>query len=223
MNATLTANQTQTEFILRRLHSLSGLIPLGAFLVFHLSANNAAVNSPQAFNAVVNFLRGLPHVKVLEFGLIFFPFLFHGLYGLIITPQFARTKLGEYSKVRSLTYYLQRVTGIIAFVFIAVHVWQFWTVEDLDYEVVASSLRQPAWAIAYLVGILSIVYHFANGLWNFLISWGFTVGEKAQKISGAVCSALGVVVLAIGLSALWTFYSSAPSHANAQIGKCGIN
>jgi succinate dehydrogenase / fumarate reductase cytochrome b subunit len=180
------------------------------FLVFHLTANNAAVKGPEAFNFVVDSLRGIPYLELVEISILGIPFLFHGLYGLFITPAFARDKVSAYSTPRNWAYYLQRLTGIAAFVFIAVHIYQFRFNEELDFGVVAESLRQPGWAIAYLVGISAIVYHFANGIWNFLISWGITVGQRAQRASAVLCGGLGIVVLAIGLSALWAFYSSKP-------------
>jgi succinate dehydrogenase / fumarate reductase, cytochrome b subunit len=209
-------NNSQTEFLLRRLHSLAGLFPLSLFLVFHLSANNAAIKGPEAFNFVVNTLRSTPYLPLVEFTILGLPILFHGLYGLVITPNFTRNKLDKYSQVRNWTYYLQRVTGVIIFTYIAVHIWQFRFNENLDFEAVARPLRQPGWAVAYLIGIAATVYHFANGLWNFLISWGITVGKKAQQVSGAICLAIGLGVFVIGLSALWAFYSSTPSPAAAN-------
>ncbi|HEY9885963.1 MAG TPA: succinate dehydrogenase cytochrome b558 subunit [Vampirovibrionales bacterium] len=199
-----------TEFLLRRLHSLAGLVPLSLFLVFHLTANNAAVKSAEAFNAVVNTLRSVPYLEFVEISILGLPILFHGLYGLIITPASTRSNLTAYSTPRNWAYYFQRLTGVVIFVFIAVHIWQFRFNEELDFEVVASALRQPGWAIAYAIGIFATVYHFANGLWNFMISWGITVGQNAQKVSAIVCTIIGFVVLGIGLSALWAFYSSTP-------------
>jgi len=212
----LNPNTATGEFLWRRIHSLTGIIPLGLFLIFHLSANNSAAKSPEAFNALVDLLRGLPYLELIEIIILGVPFLFHGLYGLVITPAFARSKPLTYRRERNLAYFMQRITGIIALIFIGVHVWQFRFAEELDFEFVASALRQPLWALAYFVGITAIVYHFANGLWNFLISWGITVGGKAQKNSAIVCGGLGLIVWVIGMSALWAFFSSEPSSAAAS-------
>ncbi|MDX1920935.1 MAG: succinate dehydrogenase cytochrome b558 subunit [Candidatus Caenarcaniphilales bacterium] len=202
------ASKNNTEFVLRRLHSLTGLLPLSLFLVFHLTANNAAIKGPEAFNFVVNTLRSIPYLEFVEISILGIPILFHGLYGLIITPNFARTDLVHYPKARNWTYFFQRITGVVIFVFIAVHIWQFRFNEELDFYAVANALKQPGWAIAYTVGIAATVYHFANGLWNFFISWGITVGKNAQRVSAVICTTIGFVVLGIGMSALWAFYSS---------------
>ncbi|MDJ0625541.1 MAG: hypothetical protein QNJ31_04150 [Candidatus Caenarcaniphilales bacterium] len=202
------SNKGNSDFLLRRLHSLAGLLPLSLFLVFHLSANNAAVKGPEAFNFVVDSLRSLPYLEIVEISILGIPILFHGLYGLIITPNFARTDLTNYSQSKNWTYFLQRVTGVVIFLFIAVHIWQFRFNEELDFTAVANALSKPGWAIAYAVGIAATVYHFANGLWNFFISWGITVGKQAQKVSGVICFFIGIIVLVIGMSALWAFYST---------------
>lgn len=213
----LQSSQSSTEFLLRRLHSLAGLLPLGLFLAFHLTVNNAAVKGPEAFNFVVDSLRSIPYLPLVEMSILGIPFLFHGLYGLIITPNVARTNLGAYSQSRNWAYFMQRITGIIVFIFLAVHIAQFRFNEELDFYTVANSLKQPIWAIAYLIGIVATVYHFANGLWNFFISWGITVGKKAQKVSAAICALIGFALLGIGVSALWAFYSSPPASAKAAM------
>src|SRR6476469_6132623 len=54
------------SFLLRRLHSLSGIIPVGAFLLEHFISNAFATNGPKAYADQVKFLTGLPFVPVLE-------------------------------------------------------------------------------------------------------------------------------------------------------------
>jgi succinate dehydrogenase / fumarate reductase, cytochrome b subunit len=71
-------------FVLRKLHSLLGIIPIGAFLVEHLLSNFEALKGPAAYGAQVKFLNSLPLVRVLEWAFIFLPILYHGLYGIWI-------------------------------------------------------------------------------------------------------------------------------------------
>src|SRR5579871_4460033 len=72
------------SFLLRKLHSLSGIVPIGAFLVEHLLSNFEALKGPVAYADQVKFLNSLPLVRVLEWAFIFIPLLFHGLYGVYI-------------------------------------------------------------------------------------------------------------------------------------------
>jgi succinate dehydrogenase / fumarate reductase cytochrome b subunit len=73
-----------SEFVLRRLHSLTGLVPLTFFVFFHLFANSSATKGEEAFNGTVAILRGLPYLHAIEWGALFAPFLFHMIYGLLI-------------------------------------------------------------------------------------------------------------------------------------------
>ena len=46
--------------------------------------------------------------------------------------------------------------------------------------------------IIYMIGITATVWHFANGIWLFLVDWGITIGERAQRLTGYACIAFGV-------------------------------
>ena len=63
----------QNEFYLRRLHSLLGIIPIGAFLIVHLLVNHQATQGAEAFNKASGFMESLPFLIVVEFYL----FIFH--------------------------------------------------------------------------------------------------------------------------------------------------
>ncbi len=72
------------SFLWRKLHSLLGIIPIGAFFVEHIVSNFEALKGPAAYGAQVKFLNSLPLVRVLEWTFIFLPILYHGLYGVYI-------------------------------------------------------------------------------------------------------------------------------------------
>ena len=56
-----------SSFVLRRLHSLTGIIPVGAFLFEHiLISNSTAITGPEAYARQVSFLANLPLVFFLE-------------------------------------------------------------------------------------------------------------------------------------------------------------
>src|ERR1700761_5784130 len=70
-----------TSFLLRRLHSLTGIIPVGAFLFEHILISNAtAISGPDGYARQVSFLANLPLVFFLELFGIWIPILYHGLY-----------------------------------------------------------------------------------------------------------------------------------------------
>lgn len=196
----------QSNFLLRRLHSLSGIVPIGGFLIFHLFANSVAIENPEGYNFIINFLRSLPFVEFIEIAVLGLPIAFHALYGILIYTT-AKPNQFQYSHAENWRYIIQRASGMIALVYIIYHVWQFKFVEHLDYNYVAKSLAgtqeigflpeipfiNPFSIYAfYLISLISINYHFANGIWSFCITWGITVGEKAQRMT----SWLAVLVFA---------------------------
>ena len=109
------------SFLWRRLHSLSGIIPIGAFLVEHIVSNFEIWNGPLAYAQQVKLLNSLPLVRVLEWGLIFLPLAFHALYGVFISFR-GRANVNVYPWASNWMYIMQRVTGLIALVYIVQHV-----------------------------------------------------------------------------------------------------
>jgi len=197
-------SQVDRYFLLRRLHSLSGVIPVGGYLVFHLVANHTATQGPEAYDRLIEAIAGTPFLIPLEIGLIFLPLLFHSVYGFLIARE-AENTLGRYRHVRNWLFYLQRATGVVAFMFIAVHVWQLRFVRPLNFSVVSTLLHDKVWFSAYVIGIFACVFHLCNGLWSFCVRWGITVGPESQKISSYVWAVVGLLLFAVGMNALRAF------------------
>src|SRR5882762_516794 len=110
------------SFLLRRLHSLSGIVPVGAFLVEHFVSNAFATNGPHAYAAQVKFLTGLPFVPVLETVGIYIPLLYHSLYGFYIWFR-GESNVTDYPWAGNFMYSAQRWTGLITFLYIGWHTY----------------------------------------------------------------------------------------------------
>src|SRR5580704_14476405 len=109
------------SFFWRKLHSLTGIVPIGAFLVEHIVSNFETWNGPLAYAQQVKFLNGLPLVRVLEWTFIFIPLLYHALYGVYIWLR-GKSNVVYYPYAGNWLYIAQRWTGIVAFLYIAYHV-----------------------------------------------------------------------------------------------------
>ena len=79
-----TATQPDSSYLLRKLHSFTGLLPVGAFLAEHFWSNSAALVSAEKYNATSEELQTIPFRLIVEWGAIFLPMLFHGGYGVYI-------------------------------------------------------------------------------------------------------------------------------------------
>ena len=203
------------HFLLRRLHSLTGIIPIGAFLLEHYISNSEAMGGPAAYNAQVKFLNSLPFVRVLEWGGIFIPLLFHALYGFYIWWRGEGNAGPAYPWTGNWMYTAQRWTGGIAFIYIAYHTWTMRfagvhlpTNPDAGFTKVYDAFAGHPWIVGfYVVGIVTASWHFAYGLWLFCAKWGITTGEKARTRLGYICLALGVALIAMGIYSIAGFVS----------------
>src|SRR6186997_3187330 len=103
------------EFLIRRLHSLSGLIPVGAYMVVHLLTNASVVDSPNAFQRAVYQIHSFGGLlPAIEWIFIFIPILFHAIIGVVIIRG-GLPNSGTYRYGKNIRYTLQRATGMIAF------------------------------------------------------------------------------------------------------------
>jgi len=106
-------------FILRKLHQLTGIMPLGFFLLEHFYTNSKALSGAADFNAAVKDLQSIPYILFVEIGGIFIPLIYHAVYGMVITIEMRPNNL-HYPYARNWFYTIQRMTGIILFFFIAI-------------------------------------------------------------------------------------------------------
>ena len=216
------------HFLLRKLHQLTGVLPLGVFLLEHFYTNSKAlgggvdaagkpISGPQLFNEAVADLQSIPYIIFVEVLGIFIPLIYHAVYGLIITYE-GRPNVGKYDYGRNWLYFFQRVTGVILFFFITFHVlnFRFGLLPGLNeisvaehpemaFKIVSDEFRNGWIMFIYIIGIASTTFHFANGLWLFLVDWGITIGQRAQRLSGYLCAALGFVLTFVGIYAAIAF------------------
>lgn len=203
-------------FLIRRLHSLSGLVPVGVFLVMHLLTNASILAGPDEFQKSVDRIHALgPLLIPVEIVFIFIPLLFHALVGFQIAYT-ASPNAQQYRYGGNVRYTLQRVTGYIAFFFIMYHLWHMhWVGKPLaggkfDPHAAAATasdaIKSSFWiAPVYAVGIIASVFHLANGIWTSLITWGITIRPASQRTAGYVCATFGVILGLVGLGALSGF------------------
>ena len=211
------------DFLIRRLHSLSGLIPVGAYMIVHLLVNASVLESPATFQKNVYQIHSLGSLlPLVEWTFIFIPILFHAIIGMVIVAG-GMPNSNQYRYGPNYRYTLQRATGMIAFVFIMIHVFHMhgWFHADVWLENVVrplgggqfkaynaasttgAALQSGAMVAVYLLGVLSCVYHLANGLWTMGITWGVWTSPQAQARASAACGAFGVLLAVVSVAALF--------------------
>lgn len=214
------------HFLLRRLHSLTGII-FGGYLIVHLIVNASLVQGfakRDIFQTQVDKIHSLPFLLGVEWVFIFLPILYHALYGLWITFT-AKWNIGRYPYEKNWFYVLQRISALILIAFILFHILAMKGLLGkglaFDPEHATSSIAMhinSSWAVAYLVypiGILASAYHTSNGLWTAAITWGLTTSSQSQRRWGWVCGCVCLLLLACGTLALIGAITDASHLANS--------
>jgi succinate dehydrogenase / fumarate reductase cytochrome b subunit len=175
---------------LRKCFELSGVVPLGVYLVVHVGAYARATFGATRFG----ISDGLSLVEtLLEWLLVWLPFAFHAIYG-----EERRRRL------------LLRVSGWLSLAFVLQHAWWLrWPIasgavaaEDM-HERLASLLSStvsgvPLVAAVHLAGLGAVCAHFAWGFGRFLEQWGITAARPARVGAGL----LALVLFAFGAAAV---------------------
>ena len=206
-----------SSYLLRKLHSLSGIVPVGAFLAEHFWSNSAVLVSGAKYDQVSYELQTIPFRPLVEWAAIFLPMLYHSLYGIYIWLR-GKSNVSSYPWIGNWLYATQRYTGLIAFVYIAWHLYtQRWATHGRStYDEVRHFFMNPYFLAFTLVGVLACSFHLGIGVWNFLCKWGLAVTVKAQHAAGQfgvlvalTFSLVGVLIL-VGFRFNWhpfEFYS----------------
>jgi succinate dehydrogenase / fumarate reductase cytochrome b subunit len=201
-----TTTRPETSYLLRKLHSFTGILPVGAFLAEHFWSNSAVLVSPQKYDSVSQDLQTIPFRPLVEWGAIFLPLLFHSFYGIYIWIR-GKSNVSSYPWVGNWLYSTQRYTGLIAFVYIGWHLYtQRWMTHGKStYAEVEHFFHNP-WYLAFTaIGILSSSFHLGIGIWNFLCKWGLAATVNAQRLAGRLGVAVALIFSLVGVLILISF------------------
>lgn len=216
------------NFFWHKVHSLTGIVPVGFYMLQHLTLNTFSLAGPAKFNGVIGFFAGIPtHVLLgLEMVAIWLPLLFHAVYGTFIVARNNDNYSNPAYKFRENRYYrLQRWTGVLAFLFLAYHVTTT-TVkakamgeEVIKYDAWHTMLSSNGYVffVLYAIGVTACAYHLSYGIWNFCIRWGITISEKSQMAMAKFASVMFVVVSLMGIGALYGFINPVFQKSEAPV------
>jgi succinate dehydrogenase / fumarate reductase cytochrome b subunit len=109
-------------------------------------------------------------------------------------------------------FFLQRVTGVLTFIFVTWHVWDTRVqvaLGNIDHTDFGARLHElvsnPVLYALYIIGLVAASFHFSNGMWAFLVSWGITVGPRAQRVSSYIWMGVFVIMSVMFILAISAF------------------
>lgn len=200
----MSTTQKPYHFLIRRVHSLLGLVPIGLFLMFHLFLNLTALGGGGLYDKVISTMQDFPGIFIIEVVVIFIPIAIHAVYGtwVVYTGQ---SNVLRYQYARNWFYIIQRVSGLYTVFFIVIHVYMMRISHEANFTALSEFLSTPMGLVFYTLGVLFAIFHFVNGLWAFAITWGVTVGPHSQKMLMYALSAVFILLSVIGLADISAF------------------
>jgi succinate dehydrogenase / fumarate reductase cytochrome b subunit len=201
-------------FLTRRIHSLTGLVPVGLFLVYHLYLQLYLHSGAEVYNEVINGFYDSPLAIWSLVIVVYIPLFFHAFFGIRLI--FESKIQPSYTYFSHLLYWLQRISGVGVLLFTIAHVWNAqlgpWVAGTwgTHFEHLSSGFADPDSGLitkaVYLLGTIGAVFHFSNGINTFCMTWGIALTPKSQ-IRVRILSILLFIILAASafyaLSAIW--------------------
>ncbi|MEO6951386.1 MAG: hypothetical protein ABI321_06205 [Polyangia bacterium] len=193
----------------KQIFSLFGVVPLSVYVIAHLWTNMYSLAGANAFNERVRQSRESPAFLFLEIVGLGFPIAFHAWVG-IKAVFITRPNNGHYRWLGNWKYLLQRISAVGILLFLFAHVIKARILPATqgrmeDWAGMHEALSEPLTFTVYVLGLLGVSYHLANGLWLASLTWGVAVSPAAQKRMQTVSMVFFVLLIAMSGLALWGF------------------
>ena len=185
------------------------------FLLFHSIMNIVVIFSPEAYNAICEFLGAnwyaIVGTLVLAAGVVI-----HMLYGVLLSIQNLRARGNQRYAVTTRQEGVawssknMLILGIIILGFLVLHLIQFWSKMQLvelthmgDVSKAADGaywinywFSQPAYSILYIVLLVALWLHLTHGVWSALQSMGLNnkTWLPRVKVIGNIVSTIVVLM-----------------------------
>lgn len=199
---------------MQRILTLTGVFPLGFFLIEHIGVNASSLGGAARFDAVVGSLIRSSWMPVVEIVIVLVPLLLHTIYGLHVLAT--RRPLRTYPLLADRMQLLQRVSSVVLLLFVAGHLWELrihrWrsalpvtAIHARLAEHMSSTTWSVPWiAVGYILGVAAAAFHFANGLWAYGVERRGLTTEGEKKRAAIVPFAVGAVLFVVGTATVIT-------------------
>jgi succinate dehydrogenase/fumarate reductase cytochrome b subunit len=189
---------------LRKVHSFSGLVLLGAYLLFH-AYEQLAIRGGR--DALIARLDRTTHPG-LEIFCVLVPLSLHAALGLYLSREKDTLR---YASPRFWS--LQVMSGVLAGLFLLFHVATIWGTRIAQGRPAAAYGAMHAYvgtlpaAAVYLIGVTAVCVHFAQGLSAAILRVGqLRLSVRHTRIA---CAVVGVVLWGLFVDALMGYVTGA--------------
>jgi succinate dehydrogenase cytochrome b subunit len=199
------------SFYRARIASFLAVAPLGIWTALHLWDNLSAFGGAQAWEQSVTAARHPLHQALLVV-VVLLPLVLHTVWGIVRLVSFRPNNV-RYGNYDNLKYLLQRLSAIGLLAFIGAHLWLAWAqprfVEGRPepfVEISHEMAHHTPTLVVYILGILAVSYHLANGIQTFSMGQGLVASAGALRRLEWVVYLTFAILLAMGwgsVFALW--------------------
>ena len=207
--------------------ALTGIF-LILFLVVHLIGNLQLLKDDggEAFNLYAYFMTHNPLIKTVSY-LLYASILLHAVQGIMLwrNNQSARGAQGyavNHVRPKERASRNMAWVGIIIFVFILLHLYQFWfqmhwgnlvyveyegtihPVKDL-YTLVAESYQNSGFVLFYVISMAVVGYHLWHGFWSAFQTLGLNHRKYTPVIRGLGMAYAVIIPALFALIPVWMY------------------
>ncbi len=182
------------------LMALTGVF-LIIFLLVHLSGNFTLLAGKEAFNTYSEFMKTNFFIRIMEVFLVL-GFAVHIYTGLKLAMENRRARPVRYKMYKSQADFFSRfmpVTGIVIFIFLFTHIYNFVYPlrlggENDAYELVRTTLSNPVFSVIYIVSFVLLGFHLAHGFRSAFQTLGIIINKKVDKVLRSLAYLYAVLV-----------------------------
>jgi len=201
------------SFYRARIASFLAIAPLGIWTVLHLWDNLSAFGGAREWEQTVTGARH-PFHQALVVVVVILPLLLHTLWGIVRLAS-SRPNNVRYGNYDNLKYLLQRLSAVGLLGFIGAHLWLAWIqpryVEgrpepftDISHEMA----HHTPTLVVYILGVLAVAYHLANGIQTFAMGQGMVASAAALRRLEWVVYLVFALLLAMGWGSVYALWQA---------------
>jgi succinate dehydrogenase / fumarate reductase cytochrome b subunit len=188
-------------------------MPLGVWTFFHLWNNLSAFNGAEAWEASVT-KHAHPLAEFFTAVIVLVPLVLHTIWGIGRLFMFRANNV-RYGYFANLKFLLQRLSAIGLLLFLGAHLYKAWIGPKLleghpeSFADISHMMRTHTPTLAvYLLGVLGIAYHLANGLQTATLGWGIVSSKTGLRRLERWMWVVALVLLAMGWGTIYALYKA---------------
>lgn len=210
-SSAVTHRNVDWAFVRARLGSLLAVVPLSIWVVVHLWENLSAFRGADAWTEEVTTYDH-PLAFFASSVVALFPIAVHTVWGI---GRLASTRPNRLPTFANLKYLLQRLSAIGLLLFLGAHVWLATLRPRLvegrpePFRDIAHEMHHHApTLVVYVLGVLGVAYHLANGLQTFAMGWGVVSSRRGLRKLDVFVWLTFVLLLAMGWGAVYAIWDA---------------